>query len=69
MKKLVLFLAVLALISGCGRADIMSEADGKMLCDPETGSAFFIVPHVGDVSFVRRVPTADGICAGDEVVE
>jgi len=43
----------------------MAEADGRILCDPETGKAYFIDPGAGDISFVTPTPSADGLCNPD----
>lgn len=69
MKKAVSFLAVAVILAGCGRDNSVSQADGKVLCDPETGSAFFIKPGAGDISFVQRTPSADKLCTIYEAVE
>jgi hypothetical protein len=53
---------VALLLAGCWRADSASEADYLVLCALD-GRAFYMRPAAGDTTFVRRVPTADQLCA------
>jgi hypothetical protein len=55
---LLMFIAIVSL-SACDRE---TRADNKILCNPDTLEAFFSRPGGGDISFIRRVENADGIC-------
>lgn len=68
MRKLLIVVAIFAL-SGCRSADY-AEADGKILCSPDTGKAYFMASNgFGNATFVTRVPSADAICAAGKEVE
>lgn len=62
MKYCILMLS-LVFLAGC--EPLYSEADGKILCDPEAGKAYHIEHRFGDVSFLEPLPVADELCGGN----
>lgn len=52
-------LVAIVSLSACDRE---TRADNKILCNPDTLEAFFSRPGGGDISFIRRVENADGVC-------
>lgn len=58
MMKTLLVLAIVLACTGCTRSPAVSEADNRVLWGND-GCAFMVSKHVGDTSFVRRLPDAD----------
>lgn len=58
----LLGLAACAALSACGRSPENAAADEKVLCDPQTGDAYFVRPGVGDTSFIRPNKRMAGLC-------
>lgn len=59
----IALLALLVVLAGCDWRDPdVAQADYKILCEPETGKAFYVRPGVADVSFVLATPSADKLC-------
>ena len=61
MRTALTALAVALAATGCG-SEINRAADNKIVCSL-AGEAFFVKPHIGDTSFIRRQPDADLVCA------
>ena len=58
-RLLIMCLAIF--LVGC-RDSNYGEADDKFLCDPETGDAFYVTPHIGQTSVVKKIPQANPVC-------
>lgn len=50
----------LILLGGCDREE--TRADNTMLCNPATLEAFFSKPGSGNISYISRAESADGLC-------
>lgn len=61
--RIIAIVALLALY-GCREQETFGEADGKILCDPETGHAYYAQHGTWNTSFVIRTPSADAMCKG-----
>lgn len=53
------FVALL-LLAGC--SEEAPYLNGKLVCEPATGKAFYLRQHVGDTLFARRTSQADSLC-------
>jgi hypothetical protein len=58
----LLLLAPVALLSACTRQSANALADGKVLCDPATGQAYYVRPGAGDISFIRPIAATGTFC-------
>lgn len=62
MKSIAIIFAALAM-AGCGRSSPdLESADNRVVCSL-AGEALFVRPGVGDVSFIKRQPDSDPLCA------
>lgn len=59
--KLILLSLSVFVLTGCTHSD-HKEADGKVLCDPEDGSAYIVEHRLLAVSAVKPLPSGDKIC-------
>lgn len=56
-----LVVACFALVA-CTRSPENAAADGKVLCDPQTGDAYFVRPGGGDTSFIKPHEVMRPLC-------
>lgn len=49
-------------LAACGRNPENAAADGKVLCDPQTGDAYFVRPGSGDTSFIKPHDVMRPLC-------
>lgn len=66
IKFFIIFITLI--LSGCSREEKYSQADNKLLCDPVTNQAFFVLPgNFGDESFIQRFSQADTVLCNKPV--